>query len=165
MLFTSSVISCEFFVLYVCGRQIKWSSFLFRCLAILYDGACVLFITGLIGSLFLCVLCIKVWGRKRANSDLVTRPQLCKRTGTQTIHEWVNNRHGKCYKTFRTQNTKHLPLPAAKQIKHIMTTNRYNTLHKIYQYQFSSNHPYEHKIAAFIFYIHRMITLPITEKS
>jgi len=46
-----------------------------------------------------------------------------------------------------------------------MTTNRYNTLHKIYQYQFSSNHPYEHKIAAFIFYIHRMITLPITEIS
>jgi hypothetical protein len=31
--------------------------------------------------------------------------------------------------------------------------------------QFSPNHPYEHKIAAFIFYIHRMITLPITEKS
>jgi len=31
--------------------------------------------------------------------------------------------------------------------------------------QFSSNHPYEHKIAAFMCYIHRMITLPITEKS
>ena len=31
--------------------------------------------------------------------------------------------------------------------------------------QFSSNHPYEHKIAAFRYYIHRMITLPITEKS
>jgi len=31
--------------------------------------------------------------------------------------------------------------------------------------QLSSNHPYEHKIAAFRYYIHRMITLPITEKS
>ena len=39
----------------MCGRQIKLRSFLFMYLAILYDGACVLFITGLIGSLFLCV--------------------------------------------------------------------------------------------------------------
>ena len=31
--------------------------------------------------------------------------------------------------------------------------------------QFSSNRPYEHKTAAFRYYIHRMITLPITEKS
>ena len=31
--------------------------------------------------------------------------------------------------------------------------------------QFSSNHPYEHKIAAFNYYIHRMLTLPITEES
>ena len=31
--------------------------------------------------------------------------------------------------------------------------------------QFSSNHPYEHKIAAFKYYIHRMITLTIMEKS
>ena len=31
--------------------------------------------------------------------------------------------------------------------------------------QFSSNHPCEHKIAAFRYSIHRMITLPITEKS
>ena len=31
--------------------------------------------------------------------------------------------------------------------------------------QFSSNHPYEHKIAAFKYYIHRMLTLPITEES
>ena len=31
--------------------------------------------------------------------------------------------------------------------------------------QFSSKHPHEHKLAAFIYYINRMITLPITEKS
>ena len=31
--------------------------------------------------------------------------------------------------------------------------------------QFSSNHPHEHKIAAFRYYINRMITLPIREKS
>ena len=31
--------------------------------------------------------------------------------------------------------------------------------------QFSSNHPHEHKIAAFRYYINRIITLPITEKS
>jgi len=31
--------------------------------------------------------------------------------------------------------------------------------------QLSSNHPYEHKIAAFTYNIHRMITLPITEES
>ena len=30
--------------------------------------------------------------------------------------------------------------------------------------QFSSNYLYEHKIAAFRYYIHRMVTLPITEK-
>ena len=55
MIFSSSAISCECFVLYACGRQIKLCSFLFKYLAILYDGACVLFITGLIGSSFLCV--------------------------------------------------------------------------------------------------------------
>ena len=31
--------------------------------------------------------------------------------------------------------------------------------------QFSFNHPHEHKIAAFRYYINRMITLPITGKS
>jgi len=31
--------------------------------------------------------------------------------------------------------------------------------------QFSSNHPFEHKISSFRYYIHRMITLPITEMS
>ena len=31
--------------------------------------------------------------------------------------------------------------------------------------QFSSNHPYEHKIATFKYYIHRMLTLPITKES
>jgi len=30
---------------------------------------------------------------------------------------------------------------------------------------YSSNHPHEHKIAAFRYYINRMIKLPITEKS
>jgi len=30
---------------------------------------------------------------------------------------------------------------------------------------YSSNHPHEHKIAAFRYYINRMTTLPITEKS
>jgi len=31
--------------------------------------------------------------------------------------------------------------------------------------QFSSNHPYKYKIAAFRYYIHKMITLPITRES
>jgi len=31
--------------------------------------------------------------------------------------------------------------------------------------QFSTNHSNEHKIAAFRYYIHRMLTLPITEES
>jgi hypothetical protein len=30
---------------------------------------------------------------------------------------------------------------------------------------FSSNHPYDHKLAAFRYYINRMITLPITEQA
>jgi hypothetical protein len=30
---------------------------------------------------------------------------------------------------------------------------------------FSSNHPYEHKIAAFNYYISRVLTLPITKQS
>ena len=34
---------------------LSYVAFLFKYLAILYGGACVLFITGLIGSLFLCV--------------------------------------------------------------------------------------------------------------
>ena len=42
-------------MLYVCGKQSKLCSFLFKCFVILYDGACVLFITGLIGLLSLCV--------------------------------------------------------------------------------------------------------------
>jgi len=32
-------------------------------------------------------------------------------------------------------------------------------------YHYHSNHPYEHKITAFIYYINRMLTLPITEKA
>jgi len=35
--------------------KVNYVVFLFKCFAILYDGACVLFITGLIGSLSLCV--------------------------------------------------------------------------------------------------------------
>ena len=31
--------------------------------------------------------------------------------------------------------------------------------------QFSSNHPFERKIAAFKYYIHRILTIPITEES
>jgi hypothetical protein len=31
--------------------------------------------------------------------------------------------------------------------------------------QFSSNHPLEHKLAAFNFYINRMLTLPITKQA
>jgi len=31
--------------------------------------------------------------------------------------------------------------------------------------QFSSNHPLEHKLAAFNFYINRMVTLPITKQA
>jgi hypothetical protein len=31
--------------------------------------------------------------------------------------------------------------------------------------QVSSNHPYEHKIAAFHYYIYRMLTLPLTKQS
>ena len=30
---------------------------------------------------------------------------------------------------------------------------------------FNSNHPYEQKMSAFIYYINRLITLPITEES
>ena len=37
------------------------------------------------------------------------------------------------HKTLRTQNTKYRYL-ATKQIKHILTTNRHNTLHERYQY-------------------------------
>jgi len=44
-----------FFVLYVFGRQSRLFSFLFINLAISYDEANVLFSTGLIGSLPLCV--------------------------------------------------------------------------------------------------------------
>jgi len=29
----------------------------------------------------------------------------------------------------------------------------------------TSNHPFEHKISAFLYYINRLITIPITEKS
>jgi len=31
--------------------------------------------------------------------------------------------------------------------------------------QFSWTHPYEHKIAAFKYYIHRMLTIPIMEET
>jgi len=42
---------------YVFGRQIRFCSFLLNNLAALYDGACMLFITGRIGWSSLCVLC------------------------------------------------------------------------------------------------------------
>jgi len=41
---------------------------------------------------------------------------------------------------------------------HKKATNTDKTIH------FQSNHPYEHKIAGFRYYINRMTTLPITEK-
>ena len=31
--------------------------------------------------------------------------------------------------------------------------------------QYTSNHPQDHKLAAFMFYINRMLTLPITEQA
>jgi len=43
-------------VLYVFGKFNKWYNYLFMCFAILCAGACVLFITGVIGSFSLCVL-------------------------------------------------------------------------------------------------------------
>jgi len=42
--------------------------------------------------------------------------------------------------------------------KYRKATNTDTTIH------FQSNNPYEHKIAAFRYYINRMTTLPITEK-
>jgi len=54
-----SAISYELLILYVYGKQIKLCSFfLFKYLAILYDGARVLFITGLIGSFFYVLIYI-----------------------------------------------------------------------------------------------------------
>jgi len=54
-----SAISHELSILYVYGKQIKLCSFLFKYLALLYDGACVLFITGLIGSFIYVLLYIE----------------------------------------------------------------------------------------------------------
>ena len=56
MLCRSWATSFEFLVPYVYGRCIIWFSFLLKCLASLYDGACMLLISGLIGSLSLCIL-------------------------------------------------------------------------------------------------------------
>ena len=42
---------------------------------------------------------------------------------------------------------------------HRKPTNTDTTIH------FSSNHPYEHKLAAFNYYIKRMLTLPVTKQS
>ena len=56
-MFVSSVTtSCEFFALYMFGKLSKLCNFLFICFAILYGGAGVLSITGLIGLYSLCVL-------------------------------------------------------------------------------------------------------------
>jgi len=55
ILCSSCATSYEFFVVYVFGKSIKLRSFLLRNLASLYDSACVLFITGRMGSPSLCV--------------------------------------------------------------------------------------------------------------
>jgi hypothetical protein len=55
----------------------------------------------------------------------------------------------------------------------LICRNNSNTTVEIYRkptetgtvIHFKSNHPYEHKIAAFQYYINRVITMPITEKS
>jgi len=47
--------SCEFLVMKVLGRLTRFSSFLFSNLAVLYAGACLLFITGRIGATSVCV--------------------------------------------------------------------------------------------------------------
>jgi hypothetical protein len=50
----SCATSFEFCAVYVFGKSIKRRSFLLRNLASLYDGACLLFITGQMGSPSLC---------------------------------------------------------------------------------------------------------------
>jgi len=47
--------SCEFLVMKVLGRLTRFSNFLFNYLAVLYAGACRLFITGRIDAPSLCV--------------------------------------------------------------------------------------------------------------
>lgn len=51
----SSATSYAFLVVSVYGRFMRLFNFLLRYLAVLYDGACMLFTTRLIGSFSLCV--------------------------------------------------------------------------------------------------------------
>jgi len=55
MLCKSWATSCEFLVMKVLVKLTRFSNFLFSNLAVLYAGACRLFITGQIGSPSLCV--------------------------------------------------------------------------------------------------------------
>jgi len=65
------------------GRQITLCSFLFKYLVILYNGACVLFITGLIGSLSLCVL---MYILNFGATDFMFIKYLCACLSTNTLH-------------------------------------------------------------------------------
>ena len=70
-------------MLYVYGRQSKLFSFLFMNLAILYDGASVLFTTVLIGSLTLCVF---MYMFSLGAVGFIFTKYLCDRLSTSALH-------------------------------------------------------------------------------
>ena len=75
----------SFFVLYVYGRKSKLFSFLFMNLAMLYDGASVLFTTGLIGSLSLCVFMHLL---SFVAVGFIFTKYLCDCLSTSVLHFW-----------------------------------------------------------------------------
>jgi len=83
ILFSSFAISCEFYVLYAYGRQSRLFRFLFISLAILYDGASVLFTMGLIGSLSFCVF---MYMFSFGALGFIFNKYLCERLSTSALH-------------------------------------------------------------------------------
>jgi hypothetical protein len=86
----------------------------------------------------------------------------------ETIHNNINNidQHSE-FKLSNEENRtiNHLDLTINREINKVNLSRYRKPTYIDFATHASSNHPYDHKIAAFKYYINRMITMPITEKA
>jgi hypothetical protein len=90
------------------------------------------------------------------------------KTDETTIHNTINSiaKNLEFKMTAEENHTiSYLDLFVNRKPNHIELDIYRNPTHMDIIIHFSSNHPYDHKLAAFRYYINRMITLPITEQA
>ena len=90
------------------------------------------------------------------------------RTDEDTIYNMINNTDEQLkFKISREENktTNYLDLSINRNANNMDPNIYRKPTYMDIIIHFSSNHPYDHKLAAFKYYINRMITTPITEQA